>query len=107
MFSQTFPLWPARASSMSGNVDALFIFLLILCGLMCFAIFTLIMIFAVRYHRRAGHEATPIEGSTAVEIAWTTIPFGIFLFIFAWGAYISFVESTPPKDSSNVYKVAK
>jgi cytochrome c oxidase subunit 2 len=65
------------------------------------------VIFAVRYQKRAGREATPIEGSTAVEIAWTTIPFGIFLFIFAWGAYIYFLERTPPKDSSDVYTVAK
>jgi cytochrome c oxidase subunit 2 len=107
MFSQTFPLWPARASSLSGNLDALFVFLLIVCGLMCIAIFTLIVIFAVRYRRRAGHTATQIEGSFAVEVAWTVIPLGIFLFIFAWGAYVFFLERTPPKDSMDVYTVAK
>ena len=33
------PFWPARASTTAGQVDALFIFLLMLCGLMCLAIF--------------------------------------------------------------------
>ncbi|HET7205276.1 MAG TPA: cytochrome c oxidase subunit II [Terriglobales bacterium] len=107
MFTYTFPLWPARASSISGNVDALFIFLLTLCGLMCLAIFTLIIIFAVRYRRRPGHTATQIEGSNAIEFAWTTIPAAIFLFIFCWGAYIYFMEHTPPRDATDVYTVAK
>ncbi len=92
---------------MSGNVDALFVFLLIVCGLMCLAIFTLIIIFAVRYRRRPGQVPTQIEGSTALEIAWTTIPLAIFLFIFSWGAYIYFIELTPPKDASDIYTVAK
>ncbi|MBV9481820.1 MAG: cytochrome c oxidase subunit II [Acidobacteria bacterium] len=107
MFSNTFPLWPARASSISGPVDALFIFLLMLCGLMCIAIFTAIIVFAVRYRRRPGHEAIPIEGSNAVEFTWTLIPAGVFIIIFVWGAYLYFQERTPPKDSMDVYTVAK
>ena len=107
MFSNTFPLWPARASTISGQVDALFIFLLLLCGLMCVAIFIAIVAFAIRYRRRPGHVATQIEGSNAVEFAWTFIPAGIFLVIFVWGAYIYFLERTPPKDSMDVYTVAK
>ena len=35
-----FPLWPERASTAAANVDALFIFLLILSGLMTGLIFT-------------------------------------------------------------------
>jgi cytochrome c oxidase subunit 2 len=88
-------------------VDALFIFLLMLCGLMCIAIFIAIVVFAIRYRRRPGHLAEQIEGSNAVEFAWTIIPAGIFLVIFVWGAYIYFMERTPPKDSMDVYTVAK
>ncbi len=36
---QTFPVWPERASTTAGSVDALFIFLLTLCGLMAIMIF--------------------------------------------------------------------
>src|SRR5437868_12814556 len=81
---QNLPLWPERASSMAGNVDALFIFLLMLCGFMCLAIFTMIVVFAIRYRRRAGQMAEQIEGSNALEFTWTFIPFGIFLVIFVW-----------------------
>jgi len=71
---ENFPLWPARASSISGNVDALYVFLLLLSGFMCVAIFTMILIFALKYRRQAGVEAEQIEGSTILELTWSIIP---------------------------------
>lgn len=59
-----FPLWPARASSAAGNVDALFIFLLIVSGLMTLLIFIALIYFAARYRHRRGVLAEQIEGST-------------------------------------------
>ena len=104
---ENLPLWPARASTAAGNVDALYIFLVTISGFMCLAIFTMIVVFALRYRRRAGHYAEQIEGSNALELTWTIIPFGIFLFIFVWAAVIYFQERTPPRDSTDVYTVAK
>src|SRR5438309_3539296 len=101
------PLWPDRASNMAGNVGALFIFLLILCGLMCVALFIVILVFAAKYRRRKGVEAEQIEGSTALELTWTGVPLLIFMGIFAWGAIIYFQERTPPQDSAEIYTVAK
>lgn len=101
------PLWPVRASTTAGSVDALFIFLLTLCGFMALAIFTMIVVFAIRYRRRPGHQAEQIEGSNALEFTWTFIPLGIFLCIFVWGAYIYFQERTPPLGAAEVYTVAK
>jgi cytochrome c oxidase subunit II len=102
-----FPLWPVRASTGAGNVDALYIFLVLLAGFMCVAIFTMILVFAIRYRRRHGVEAEQIEGSTALEITWSVIPLGIFMVIFLWGAIIYFQERTPPKGATEVYVVAK
>ena len=90
----TFPLWPARASTTAGSVDALFIFLVALSALMSAAIFTMIVVFAIRYRRRRGVVAEQIEGSTALEITWSAIPFCIFMVIFVWGAMIYFKERT-------------
>jgi cytochrome c oxidase subunit II len=104
---ENFPLWPVRASTTAGSVDALYIFLVTLSGVMCVGIFTMIAVFAIRYRRRAGNRAEPIEGSNALELTWTFIPFGIFLCIFIWGTYIYFQERTPPRDSTEVYTVAK
>jgi cytochrome c oxidase subunit 2 len=103
----TFPLWPVRASTTAGSVDALFIFLLALSALMSAAIFAMIIIFAVRYRRRKGVLAEQIEGSTALEITWSVIPLFIFGLIFVWGAVIYFKERTPPRGATEVYVVAK
>jgi cytochrome c oxidase subunit 2 len=102
-----FPLWPVRASTGAGDVDALYIFLLALSAFMCLAIFTMILVFATKYRRRRGVEAEQIEGSSALEITWSVIPFGIFMVIFIWGAVIYFHERTPPRGASEVYVVAK
>ncbi len=102
-----FPLWPERASSTAGNVDALFIFLLIISGLMTLLIFSAIVYFAARYRHRKGVPAEQIEGSIPLEITWSIIPLGVFLVIFAWGAVVYFKSRTPPRDATEVYVVAK
>jgi cytochrome c oxidase subunit 2 len=103
----TFPLWPTRASTTAGSVDALFIFLVALSALMSLAIFTMITVFAVRYRRRRGVASEQIEGSTALEVTWSVIPLFIFVVIFVWGAVIYFKERTPPRGATEVYVVAK
>jgi cytochrome c oxidase subunit 2 len=102
-----FPLWPARASTLANNLDALFIFLLIVTGLVTVMIFILIVIFAVKYHHSKHPEPTQIEGSVALEATWSVIPFGIFLVIFVWAAVLYFQERTPPKGAMEIYVVAK
>ncbi len=102
-----FPLWPARASTAAGNVDALFIFLLIVSGLMTLLILTALVYFAARYRHRRGVLAEQIEGSIPLELTWTTIPLFVFLVIFVWGAVVYFKSRTPPRDSTEVYVVAK
>jgi cytochrome c oxidase subunit 2 len=102
-----FPLWPQRASTQAGNVDALYIFLLIVSGLMTLLIFTAVVYFAARYRRRRGVLAEQIEGSTPLELTWSIIPFIVFMVIFLWGAVVYFKGRTPPRDSTEVYVVAK
>jgi len=104
---ENFPLWPVRASTIAGNVDALFIFLVLLSGFMCVAIFTMIVIFAMRYRQRRGQQAEQIEGSVALEVTWSVVPLAIFMVIFLWSAIIYFQERTPPRGADEVYVVAK
>ena len=92
---------------MANNVDALFIFLLVVSGLMTLLIFTMVIYFAVRYRRQPGRQAEQIDGSHALEITWSVIPFCVFMTFFMWGALIYFKERTPPSDSAEVYTVAK
>jgi cytochrome c oxidase subunit 2 len=102
-----FPLWPERASTIAGNVDALFIFLLIVSGLITLLIFVCLVYFAARYRYRPGVLAEQIEGSTPLELTWSIIPLFVFVVIFFWGAVVFFKERTPPADATEVYVVAK
>jgi cytochrome c oxidase subunit II len=102
-----FPLWPQRASSIAGNVDALFIFLIIVSGMMTLLIFCAVLYFAARYRHRKGVLAEQVEGSTPLELIWTIIPLGVFMVIFGWGAVVYFQSRTPPRDATEVYVVAK
>ena len=92
---------------MAGNVDALYVFLVVLSTLMSIAIFTMIVVFAVRFRKRRGVEAEQIEGSTPLEVTWSVVPLCIFMVIFLWGAAIYFQERTPPQGATDVYVVAK
>ncbi|PYV97722.1 MAG: cytochrome c oxidase subunit II [Acidobacteria bacterium] len=102
-----FPLWPVRASTTAGSVDALYIFLVLLSAFMSVAIFIMITIFALRYRRRAGREAEQIDGSNVLEFTWSIVPLAIFMVIFVWGARIFFLERTPPRGAAEIYVVAK
>jgi len=48
MMLSDFPLWPEQASSVAGNVDALFIFMCIVCGSVSLLIFILIFTLAIK-----------------------------------------------------------
>ena len=102
-----FPLWPERASSMAGQVDAIYIFLLVVCGMVALLVFTCLLYFAARYRNRAGVPAEQIDGSTPLELTWTIIPLCVFMVFFAWGALVFFKQRTPPRDATEVYVVAK
>lgn len=92
---------------MAHRVDALYIFLLVVTGMMALLVCVLLIFFAARFRQRQGIRAEQIEGSNALEITWSVIPFIIFMAIFVWGAVVYFKERTPPADSTEVYVVAK
>jgi cytochrome c oxidase subunit 2 len=104
---QNFPLWPTEASTISQRVDALYLFLISVTGAVTLLIFALILFFLFKYRHSKHPVAEPIEGSLPLEITWSLIPLGIFMIFFAWGAIIYMAEAKPPKDSLDVYVVAK
>ena len=92
---------------MASQVDALYIYLLLVSGLMTALIFIAVAVLAIKYRRVPGRDAHPIEGSTVLEISWSVIPFFVMLTFFIWGAVIFFQERTPPANATEVYVVAK
>jgi len=102
------PLMPESASTMSGDVDALYFYL---CGVTIF--FTLliagvIIFFVIRYRRRNPFEIPrPIEGSMKLETLWSVIPLLIAMSFFVWGANLFYRQYRPPGNALEVYVVGK
>ena len=55
---------------MAGQVDALYIYLLLVAGVMTGLIYVAVTVLAIKYRRKPGQDAHQIEGSTILEITW-------------------------------------
>jgi cytochrome c oxidase subunit II len=102
-------LFPQQASTVAGQVDLLFLFLLTVCGSVTLLVAFLIIYFAIRYRRRLGTVGNPPEthASEALEWFWTLTPLAIFAVIFVWGAKLYFNTYRPPADATTIYVVGK
>ncbi|MGD0415768.1 MAG: cytochrome c oxidase subunit II [Terriglobales bacterium] len=105
--SKYLPLWPDQASTMAGQVDALYIYLLLVAGVMTALIFVAVIGLAIKYRRSRSRIAQQIDGSLILEITWSATPLFVMLTFFIWGAVLYFQERTPPADATEVYVVAK
>ncbi len=102
------PLFPERASTIAGEVDALYFFLVGLSVVMSVLIATLVVTFAIKFRRRHKDEVgAQVHGGLVLELAWTVIPFLVTMVIFFWGAKIFLVMASPPDETLNVYVVGK
>jgi len=102
------PLFPESASSLSGEVDALYVFLIAVSAFFALLICALVVGFTFKYRRRPGNErASRIEGSLALELAWTLIPLAITMVIFVWGARLYFALSLAPEDCLEIQVIGK
>ncbi|MEQ1869777.1 MAG: cytochrome c oxidase subunit II [Vicinamibacterales bacterium] len=102
------PLFPDAASTIAGQVDALYFFLVALTAFFSILIAGLIVVYAVKYKRTSPDQVgARIHGGLALEIAWTVIPLLISMVIFAWGAQVFFALSKPPDETLNIYVVGK
>ena len=102
------PLFPERASTMAGRVDAIYFFLLAVSVFFSLLIACLIVYFAVKYRRRRERGIGEVaHGGSLLEIAWSVIPLLITIVCFGWGASVFFAMSRPPDETLNIYVVGK
>ncbi|MFB3854825.1 MAG: cytochrome c oxidase subunit II [Vicinamibacterales bacterium] len=104
----SFPLFPERASTMAGRVDALYFFLVTLSAFFVLLIAGLIIFFSIRYRRRRhGEVGTSVQPSLLLEAIWIAVPAGIAMVIFVWGAWVYFAMASVPAEALDVYVVGK
>src|SRR5678815_4032790 len=102
------PLFPARASTSAGQVDALYLYLIAISAVMSLLIAGLLVVFAVRYRRESkASRLGASNGSMRLELIWTILPFVVSMTVFVWGANIFFHVNRPPDDTMNILVVGK
>ncbi len=102
-------IFPESASTTAGQVDALYIFLLVVCIGMTALIFAAVFFFAIKYHRKSDLDRPKaIHGSLPLEIIWSVIPFLVMLVMFAWGTKLYFQNYSPPHTGTlDIYVTGK
>ena len=89
------PIIP-QASSAAGRVDAVFLFIFVLCVAFLAAITAALIYFVVKYNRKKHPKAEDIEGNFWIETVWTVGPAAIFLVMFFYGwTNFSYMRDVP------------
>jgi len=104
---------PPQASTIAPQVDALFYVVTAVTTLVAIAVFTTMIVFAIRY--RHGSKARRSDDVPAaqtrlrkrVEVAWTLIPLLLFFAAFGWASRLYIERAKPPADAMPVFVVAK
>ncbi|MCU0342695.1 MAG: cytochrome c oxidase subunit II [Ignavibacterium sp.] len=90
------------ASSFSHDVDAVFLFTLIVSIFFLVLITGLMIYFVIRYNRKRNPKATNVHGNIGLEIAWTVIPTILVLIMF-WYGWVGYSDmSNVPEDALNI-----
>ena len=105
---KNFPLFPERASTLAGDVDALYFTFLGISTFFGLLVAGLMLYFAIRFRRRSPEEVgRPEKAGLWLEITWSVIPLVILLGMFAWGAKVFIEAFRPPGNAVEYFVTAK
>lgn len=101
-------LFPDSASTVSGEVDLLFVTLIVVCGVVATGIACFLIYSIVRYRRRHENELPPqIRNYVPAEITWIVLPLIVFMGMYLWGAKVYFDIERPPNNALQLWVVGK
>ena len=77
------------SSNFSNDVDALFMYILVLSAVVLVGLTFAMIYFVIRYSRKNNPVPKNIEGNITLEVLWTAIPLVLFMsfFYFGWVQY--------------------
>lgn len=86
MDSLTSSIMPPAGSTISGEVDALFSFILYTSTAILALVTGAIIFFVIKYRRRGDAVRTSgVDHNLALEITWTVLPLILIVIVFVWG----------------------
>jgi cytochrome c oxidase subunit 2 len=96
-------LLPPESSTIAGEVDSLFYFILFTALILFAIVMVTTAIFIIKYRRRGKTTTTSgVTHNTALEIAWTAIPTVLILIVFFWGFKTYIKMNVVPKDALEI-----
>jgi cytochrome c oxidase subunit 2 len=107
--AQPFRLFPHAASTLASEVDHVYLYTLTVSALFSTLLAALVIVFCVRYRRRA-HAAVPpppVRTDNRIEYAWIAALLGVFLTMFGWAAVVFAHLRDVPAGAMQVHVVAK
>jgi len=100
--------WPGNAAEAAGHLNSLSLYLLILSAFFIIGIFTLMIVFVIKYRRRHPDQlAFAVKDNLRLEIIWTLIPFLLIMVVFAWATKDFLYLSSPPSKAEAIYVTGK
>jgi cytochrome c oxidase subunit 2 len=105
----SFRLFPAAASEHASQVDALYLFLLLVSVIFTGLIAAAILWFSLKYRRGNKQADRRDVGGThyLLEAVWTLVPGAIALGIFYWGATLYVAAANSPANALEIQVVGK
>lgn len=95
---------PPRGTSLAGDVDRLYEFLIISSLISCAILIGGMIYFVIKYKRKTDHDKTAyISHNTFLEFLWSFIPLVIFMVVFAWGWIIYHDIRKMPENALEVH----
>ena len=103
-----FPLFPEQASSIAKEVDALFVALIVTCGVVLLGLLVVMLYFLIKYrHGKALPAPFKHIPTLPFELTWIFIPLLLFMGMFAWGAIIYNDMQMVPPDALEINVIGK
>ncbi|MEM8962978.1 MAG: cytochrome c oxidase subunit II [Acidobacteriota bacterium] len=95
-----FPIFPESASTLAGDVDAIYFFALAVSAVSSLLIAIILFGFFAVYKRKKKSEiGTPTAEPLALEIGWSLIPLVVTMVMFFWGAWVFLKAVNVPEDA--------
>lgn len=102
-----FQIFPDAASTAAGQVDALYLFMVVLSGVLSALVAGLVLYLAVRYRRANNVNRDYVDHGNTIEYIAMAVSFPILMGIFLWGAKVCFFLFRAPEQAMPITVVAK
>lgn len=99
---------PEGASTLAGEVDALFYFVYWISVVIFVAVIAAMVYFMIRYRRRTPHDRPPVvHESKVLEVTWIVVPTILVLIVFTWGFKVFLKLGVAPPDAYEIQVVGQ